>query len=349
MPSPALPRRVDCLRPLAVLVALIAFLAPRPSTAIDFVYGIDVSTHQGLVNWTNVKNAGIEFAFCKATEGVDFIDARFQTNMTNAAAAGVYIGPYHYARPDSFENDPLDPVNEANDFVDAIEPYYQLPGFTLRPVVDMEESDLEGVANPKAFLSDWLRDFGAVVESRLGFKPIVYASTSYINSFFETNINQFPLWLANWNYTPPNVPPASADGIFNGWDFWQYTATGNVGGISPVDRDVYQGTLDQMLAEFRGVAPSGDFNLDGAVDGRDFLVWQRWNGTTGAAATYARGDANGDRVVNAADLAVWQAGFGVAPPWGESAIGAAPEPSTAALAAGIIVALAAAQHARRGK
>lgn len=166
-----------------VLAAMAAALAVAPNAgAQSFVYGIDVSVHQGAINWTNVKNAGIQFAYTKATEGVDFIDTRFVQNMTNAAAAGVYIGPYHYARPDSSSTNPLDPVNEANDFVDAIEPYYQIPGFTLRPVVDMEEFDIAGTTNLKAFISDWLRDFGAVVEQRLGFKPIVYASTSYINS-----------------------------------------------------------------------------------------------------------------------------------------------------------------------
>jgi GH25 family lysozyme M1 (1,4-beta-N-acetylmuramidase) len=310
---------------LALLAALGGALAIGEQARGQFVYGIDVSRHQGLVSWSNVKNGGIQFAFCKATEGVDFVDSQFHTNMVNASAAGVYIGPYHYARPDSFEDDPLDAAKEANDFVDAIEQYYQTPGFTLRPVVDMEESDLTDVANKKAFLSEWLRDFNDVVETRLGFSAIVYASTSYINSFFEANISQYDLWLANWNYSPPNVPPSSADGIFNGWAFWQYTSTGSVGGVSPVDRDVYQGTLAEMLSEFRGVAPRADFDADGDVDGADLLAWQRNAGRTGSTATFARGNADGDLDIDTEDLGVWQSQFGGTVPL------AVPEPSAISL------------------
>jgi GH25 family lysozyme M1 (1,4-beta-N-acetylmuramidase) len=328
----------------ALAAGLAALLGAAAPAAAQFVHGIDVSTHQGVVNWTNVKNAGIQFAFAKATEGVDFVDSRFTLNMANAPAAGVYIGPYHYARPDSFENDPLDAAKEANDFVDAIQPYYNTPGFVLRPVVDMEESDLEGVANPKAFLSEWLRDFQAVVQSRLGFSAIVYSSTSYINSYYESNISQYPLWLANWNYAPPNVPPASADGIFNGWDFWQYTSTGSVGGISPVDRDVYQGTLAEMLAEFQGVAPHGDFDRDGDVDGADLSIWQRNVGLSGAAALFSRGNADGDWDVDAADLAIWKRDFAAA---AAPAAAAIPEPTTAALVLVAIAPLAAARRLHR--
>ncbi len=286
-----------------------------------------MSTHQGAINWTSVKNAGIKFAFTKATEGVDFIDNRFAANMSGARAAGVYIGPYHYARPDSFSTNPSDAANEANDFVDAIAPYYATPGKYLRPVIDMEESDIT-TSNKKTFISKWIRDFAAVVQARLGVKPIIYASSSYITSYFESNINQFPLWLANWNYTPPTLPPASADGIFNGWRFWQYTSSGNVGGISPVDRDVYQGTLSQLLDEFI-VGPTADFNADGAVDGSDFLTWQANDGKAGAAVTFAAGDANFNRSINSGDMSIWKNGFGGEP---TAAAAAAPEPATQWLA-----------------
>jgi GH25 family lysozyme M1 (1,4-beta-N-acetylmuramidase) len=322
-------------RTLLAVTATFSLLA-SPVRA-QFVQGIDVSRHQGDINWTAVKNAGIDFAFCKATEGVDFVDVKFLQNMANARAAGVYIGPYHYARPDSGETDPLDAEKEANDFVDAIEPYYQTPGFTLQPVVDMEEDDLEGVSNFRVFLSEWVRDFNAVVEQRLGFPAIIYASTGYINSYFEANLSQYDLWLANWNYTPPNVPPASADGIFNGWEFWQYSSTGNVGGISPVDRDVYQGTLAELAAEFRGVDPTADFDQDGDVDGADFLTLQRGLGKTGAAATFAAGNADGDLQIDGDDFAIWRSQFGASA--ASPAAGTVPEPAAAAMALVAITAI----------
>jgi GH25 family lysozyme M1 (1,4-beta-N-acetylmuramidase) len=311
-------------------IAFAASLALAAPVHGQFVQGVDVSRWQGDVNWSAVKNAGIDFAFCKATEGVDFVDIKFHQNMANARAAGVWIGPYHYARPDSFENDPLDAAKEAHDFVDAIEQYYQTPGFTLQPVVDMEEFDLEGVADFRAFLSEWVRDFNDVVESRLGFPATIYASTSYINAFFEPDIAEYDLWLANWNYTPPGEPPASASGVFGDWAFWQYTGSGSVAGISPIDRDVYEGTLAELVNEFRGVDSTADFDQDGDVDGADFLALQRGMGRTGAAATFASGNADGDLQVDGDDFAIWNAQFGpIATVAGTLAI---PEPATAAMA-----------------
>ena len=62
--------------------------------------GIDASRFQSTLNWATAKSQGIDFAFVKATEGVDFIDVSFVNHMNNAIAAGVLIGPYHFARPD---------------------------------------------------------------------------------------------------------------------------------------------------------------------------------------------------------------------------------------------------------
>src|SRR4029079_15351140 len=107
----------------------------------------------------------------------------------------------------------------------------------LRPVLDMEEFD---VPNPtptlKAYISKWTRDFTSVVESRLGVKPILYTSSSFINTYFEKHvalygaddISTYPLWVANYGaYTPPTLLPTTQTGFFNHWNFWQYSSTGN--------------------------------------------------------------------------------------------------------------------------
>ena len=63
-----------------------------------------------------------------------------------------------------------------------------------------------------------------------------------------------------------------------------------------------------IIVDASGVAPNGDFNADGMVDGRDFLAWQRGYGTMNAAL--ADGDGNRDRTVNGSDLAVWSDQYG---------------------------------------
>src|SRR3954466_14030271 len=88
------------IRFLAIAVLAI-FVLPSNVRAVDFQQGIDISHFQPSVNWTSMKNSGIKFAFAKATEGVDFVDVRFHTHMANAIAAGMPIGPYHFARLNS--------------------------------------------------------------------------------------------------------------------------------------------------------------------------------------------------------------------------------------------------------
>jgi GH25 family lysozyme M1 (1,4-beta-N-acetylmuramidase) len=263
-----------CVNLSAVVTAL---LGASSTLAGPFIPGIDVSNHQGSINWTSVKNAGIKFAFCKATEGVDFVDARFTQNIVNANAVGIPIGPYHFGRPDSAENNPNDAIDEANDFVDAIAPYYAQPGIRLRPVLDVERIPTPGefTGTTKAYLSEWIRDFVGVVVNRLGFEPLIYANTNYASTYFETNLNQYDLWLANYNYAPPSEPPTSAYGIWSDWAFWQYSATGSVSGISGnVDLNVFEGTIDELY-DFVAVpqTPLADFDNDGDVDGQDFLRW----------------------------------------------------------------------------
>jgi hypothetical protein len=72
--------------------------------------------------------------------------------------------------------------------------------------------------------------------------------------------------------------------------------------------------------------PSADFDLDGDVDGRDFLTWQR--GFSSTSPAFADGDANYDGVVNESDLAVWQAGF--AGSW-QATTATVPEPAASVL------------------
>src|ERR1051325_5761098 len=77
---------------LTILLSARASLAQRP-------LGTDVSHYQGTINWTTVKNAGIKFAWAKATESTGYTDPYFTANENNAKAVGIPIGGYHFARP----------------------------------------------------------------------------------------------------------------------------------------------------------------------------------------------------------------------------------------------------------
>ncbi|MCA9165800.1 MAG: hypothetical protein KDA62_22590, partial [Planctomycetales bacterium] len=115
----------------AALTLVIMACGSAPGHA-ELLAGIDVSHWQGTINWNDVANSGIEFAFIKASEGTDFVDARFQYNISNSLTAGILSGAYHFARPDIDLADPLDAVREATHFADTIRPYYE-SGTHLRP------------------------------------------------------------------------------------------------------------------------------------------------------------------------------------------------------------------------
>jgi hypothetical protein len=106
------------------------------------------------------------------------------------------------------------------------------------------------------------------------------------------------------------------------------------GTTATVNYDLANG--DVFLNNFQSAAIAGDFDLDGDVDGADFLAWQRGFGITGTA-TVAQGDADGNHSVDGADLAIWRQNFGSGA--SVAAASAVPEPSAALLAIGAIAAL----------
>lgn len=84
--------------------------------------------------------------------------------------------------------------------------------------------------------------------------------------------------------------------------------------------------VEIMAGDTGPVAPSADYNDDGAIDGADFLSWQRQFGSSVTA--FSGADGNGNGVVDAPDLALWQTGFGSATATGQIAAVAVPEPGS---------------------
>jgi hypothetical protein len=113
-----------------------------------------------------------------------------------------------------------------------------------------------------------------------------------------------------------------------------------IGGVPTYDQRgapyarVSGGRADIGAYEVQGAAtPSADFNLDGRVNGADFLLWQRGLGAAGASATRAKGNADLDSDVDAADLAIWKATFGSSGVASSSSEAVADELTAAALTA----------------
>jgi GH25 family lysozyme M1 (1,4-beta-N-acetylmuramidase) len=222
--------------------------------------GIDVSHWQGTINWTKVAAAGKKFAIIKATDGQVqsdgklYVDPLYATNHSQAKAAGLWTGAYHFARPGTNAGDA---VAEADHFASVM----KLGAGDLIPALDLEDSGGMSVAN----LQTWVTRFVDEVTAKIGIRPMIYTSPSFWkNNMGDTrklaDAGYKTLWIAHWGVSAPTVPASNWGG--HGWTFWQYTSDGTVAGITTrVDLDRFNG-LDltpQAYSVFKLVAsiPSG--------------------------------------------------------------------------------------------
>jgi lysozyme len=191
------------------------------------VRGIDVSHHQGRINWTAVKRDGIRFVFIKATEGGDWTDPQFQRNWTSARQAGILRGAYHYYRPQTHS------AVQARHFLRRV----KVGPNDLPPVLDVEATDGVSNATLRRGVRNWLR----IVEAETGKRPIIYVSRRFAPRL-AAEFGDYPLWIADYRGTGPAVPRG-----WRRWTFWQHSERGRVSGIrTPVDRNWFRGTLEEL-------------------------------------------------------------------------------------------------------
>ena len=211
--------------------------------------GIDVSRFQGTINWTSVKGSGISFAWAQATRGAYLTNVNFVANMVNGKAAGVLMGAYHYAFPATNS-----PSVEADYFWNLAGPYIKADGKTLMPMLDMET--FTGIVGATSY-SDWANQWYNLVIAKAAaagvtIKPVMYSSAcSYCN--MNSSSSMFGAWVANYSGADPQTgtpwSACSSCNLWGGglWNFWQYSSTGTIPGITGnVDLDVFNGTAAQL-------------------------------------------------------------------------------------------------------
>ncbi len=198
--------------------------------------GVDISHHNGKIDWAKLKAAGIEFVFIKASEGGTYQDPTFRRNWNAAKQAGILRGAYHFFRPG------ISVKAQVDNFVAAVK---NLEPGDLPPVLDAENPVLWEGLSPKASTNLCLAWMEAV-EKQLGLKPIVYAGFYFIRDTLgaDARLAPYPLWLAQYRKNAPNVPKP-----YSTWTFWQFTETGKIDGITGnVDLNYFNGTVEQLKA-----------------------------------------------------------------------------------------------------
>ena len=212
--------------------------------------GLDVSNHQFPpgINWTNVRSSGRTFAWAKATEGTGFVDAYIDSNATNAKNANVLIGAYHYARYDSNPGTGGADL-EAAHFWSVASKYIKGGGFYLMPMLDVEAST---TGQTKAGLSAWVNEWCLSVSNSAAaagiiIKPVIYASSSFASTWFDSTVTKWTPWIAAWNSSDPQTSGPSSTAPWSTWTLWQNSSTASVPGVSGnCDVDVFNGTSNTL-------------------------------------------------------------------------------------------------------
>jgi GH25 family lysozyme M1 (1,4-beta-N-acetylmuramidase) len=212
--------------------------------------GIDVSSHQGYVDWSAVKGAGAAFGWTKATGGAWYKNPTAVSNWQGMAAASLQRGAYHYAFESSGQPLPgPGPEAEAAYFLDAVTPHGLARGDML--CLDIEEG-------PGA-LGQWALRWCKKVESFVGYPPIIYTSRGFAEAHGFRDVPElarYGLWLAEWSATSMPSPVAP----WTHTAFWQFTDKASVPGCSTlVDGNRFNGTAEQLpLWGKPGVLPPED-------------------------------------------------------------------------------------------
>jgi lysozyme len=194
------------------------------------VYGIDVSRHQGDIDWERLStghhpDAPISFVYIKASEGSDFKDVKFKENFENARKHGFVRGAYHYFSTTSSG------LSQANLFISMV----KLRKGDLPPVLDIEEKP----KNKKKYIEEvkvWLKK----VEEHYGVKPIIYASSKYKQKYLDDSFfKEYPSWVAH--YYIPELRKGEE------WLMWQCSDLGVLPGIKEkVDINIFNGNEKQL-------------------------------------------------------------------------------------------------------
>lgn len=188
--------------------------------------GIDVSKHNGVINWKKVKTEGkIDFAMIRAGYGNNNIDPQLHNNVIGCKENGIDFGFYWFSYALT-ENAVINEANYLCNIADKYKPTYPL-------CFDWEyDSDnyakKKGVAINNATRSKFAKAFLKTVEKR-GYYAMIYSNADYLNKGFRELLNDYALWFASWTGKKPSIRLG----------IWQNSDKGVVPGISgKVDSDI---------------------------------------------------------------------------------------------------------------
>lgn len=187
------------------------------------VLGVDVSAHQGAIDWKRLREAGISAAYIKASEGAGHQDARLSANWRGAHGAGIVRGAYHYFTLCSTG------AEQARSFLAIVPP----DATALPPALDLE---LDGACEERPdadAVQAEVDDFVAAVEKAWGRRVVVYSSFGWRTAYGLPEEVDRPAWLTRHEGRPEGD-----------WAIWQVRFDDRIDGVDhDIDLDVVDATV----------------------------------------------------------------------------------------------------------
>ncbi len=194
----------------------------------EYLLGIDISEHNGDINWQSVKESGINFAIIRCGYGQNFAsqdDKKYLRNVTECERLGIPYGIYLYSYADSRTA----ARSEAEHVIRLLNG--RIPQYGIW--IDMEDADGYKVRNgiPYERGAEICDEFCSYMRNR-GYSAGIYASLDWLNNYLNVSyLEEYSKWVAQWN---------SQCTYGKKYIMWQYTSQGQVNGISGnVDMDRY--------------------------------------------------------------------------------------------------------------
>ncbi|PRR84732.1 GH25 family lysozyme [Clostridium luticellarii] len=198
--------------------------------------GVDISNLNGNVDMSLIKNAGSEFVICRATEGTSGSgsqDEKYHQNMSNAKVAGLKTGAYHF----SHFADIAKEESELQNFLNFIQD--TTPDMIVLDAENSCQGDITGLC------LDFLDNIAQIAQ------PLIYCNPSWLRTHLNASIMKYPLWIANYGVSSPDI------GFYDGYGIWQYSDKGQISGVSGyVDLNYMTDTLWNLISG--GYTPPAD-------------------------------------------------------------------------------------------
>jgi lysozyme len=226
-------RGLFVLTALAVAVILAVVLAyPRLEIAPLWydVIGVDVSNHQGDIDWEQLARSKVAFVYMKATEGGDFRDRRFKLNWEGAKNARLPRGAYH------FFTQCRKGAEQAKNFIETV----PREEGALPPVVDLEHmgSCRSGPQLPNVM--EEIMPLLNLLEVHYGRRPVIYTTDEFDAAYLQGQLANDVFWVRSLHALPRFRKDQ--------WVIWQYHDSGTRPGITgPVDLNAFRGSRSDFL------------------------------------------------------------------------------------------------------